>query len=146
MDRHVDARTVRRIEAEYCPATEKFELEDWLAQQLFETYHNLTGGEPELFKFRDAVLVYMPETELINATMLVEDSVTEHCILLSGFLYKNYGVRKLSNKADVEMHLMLSEHDFELMSLQITDDLIAWYENMHLIKEVLEMTTARRNP
>jgi hypothetical protein len=141
MDRHADVRTVKRIEAEYSPATEKFELEDWLAQQLFETYHNINEDIPELFRFRDAVLLYAPETELINATMLVGNNVTEHCVLLSSFLYKNYGVKKLANKADVEMALMLSEHDFELMALQITDDLIAWYQNMHLVKEVLEMRT-----
>lgn len=140
MDRHADARIVRKIEAEYLPATEKYELEDWLAQQLFETYHNICEYEPQLFRFRDSVILYMPETELINATMLIGKDVTEHCILLSNFLYKNYGVKKLDNKADIEMQLMLSEHDFELMAVQITDDLIAWYDNMHLVKEVLEKT------
>ena len=146
MDRQTDAKIVRRIEAEYSPATEKFELEDWLAQQLYGTYHNLHEGEHELFKFRDAVLMYFPETELVNATMLVGNNVTEHCVLLSGFLYKNYGIRKLTNKADIEMQLMLSEHDFELMSLQITNDLIAWYENMRLVKEVTEMMVLRQDP
>jgi hypothetical protein len=140
MNRHADARAVKRIEAEYSPATEKFELEDWLAQQLYDTYHNLGEDEPQLFRYRDAVLLYMQKTELINATMLIGKDVTEHCVLLSSFLYKNYGVKRLANKADVEMHLMLSEYDFELMSMQITDDLIAWYQNMHLVKEVLETT------
>lgn len=140
MNRQADARVVRSIEAKYSPATEKFELEDWLAQQLFDTYHNLHGGEPELFRFRDSVLLYAPETELINGTMLIGKDVTEHCVLLSSFLYKNYGVKKLGNKADVEMQLMLSEFDFELMAMQITDDLVTWYENMHLVKEVLEET------
>jgi hypothetical protein len=140
MNRHTDARVVKKIEAEYAPATEKFELEDWLAQQLFETYHNLCEDESQLFRFRDSVVLYAPETELINATMLVGKNVTEHCILLSSFLYKNYGVKKLGNKADVEMQLMLSEHDFELMAMQITDDLTAWYDNMHLVKKVLETT------
>jgi hypothetical protein len=140
MNRHADARVVRKIEAEYSPATEKFELEDWLAEQLFTTYHNICEDEPQLFRYRDAVLLYAPETELINATMLVGKDITEHCILLSSFLYKNYGVKKLGNKADIEMQLMLSEYDFELMAMQITDDLIAWYDNMRLVKEVLEKT------
>lgn len=140
MNRHADARVVRSIEAKYSPATEKFELEDWLAQQLFDTYHNLHEDESELFRFRDSVLLYAPETELINATMLIGKDVTEHCILLSSFLYKNYGVKKLGNKADIEMQLMLSEYDFELMAMQITDDIVTWYENMHLVKEVLEKT------
>jgi hypothetical protein len=139
MDRHTDAKVVRRIEAEYSPATEKFELEDWLAQQLFDTYHNLYEGKPELFRFREAVLLYAPQTELINATRLIENDVTEHCILLSGFLYKNYGVKKLNDKADVEMQLMLSEHDFELMAVQITDEISAWYETVSSMKEVLSM-------
>lgn len=140
MNRQADARILRRIEAEYSPATENFELEDWLAQQLFETYHEITdGNEPQLFRFREAAIVYFPDTELINATMLINKNITEHCILLSGFLYTNYGVKKLQNKADAEAQLMLSEYDFELMSVQITNDLIAWYDNMHLVKEVLEM-------
>jgi len=139
VDRHTDAKVVRRIEAEYSPATEKFELEDWLAQQLFDTYHNLYGGESEIFRFREAVLLYAPQTELINATRLVESDVTEHCILLSSFLYKNYGVKRLDHKADVEMHLMLTEHDFELMAIQITDELIAWYETVSCMQEVASM-------
>ena len=139
MDRHTDAKVVRRIEAEYSPATEKFELEDWLAQQLYDTYHNLYKGEPELFRFREAVLLYAPQAELINATRLVEEDITEHCILLSSFLYKNYGVKKLNDKADVEMQLMLSEHDFELMAVQITDELITWYETVSCMQEVMSM-------
>jgi hypothetical protein len=139
MDRQTDARIVRRIEADYSPATEKYELEDWLAQQLFDTYHNLYEGESELFRFREAVLVYAPQTELINSTRLIENNVTEHCILLSGFLYKNYGVKKLNHKADVEMQLMLMEHDFELMAVQITDEIIAWYETVSAMKEVMTM-------
>ena len=146
MDRHTDAKVVRRIEAEYSPATEKFELEDWLAQQLYDTYHNLYENEPEIFRFREAVLLYAPQTELINATRLVENDVTEHCILLSGFLYKNYGVKKLNHKADVEMQLMLVEHDFELMAIQITDELTAWYETVSSRKEVMAMKQKQLNP
>jgi len=146
LDRHTDAKVVRRIEAEYSPATEKFELEDWLAQQLYDTYHNLYENEPEIFRFREAVLLYAPQTELINATRLVENDVTEHCILLSGFLYKNYGVKKLNHKADVEMQLMLVEHDFELMAIQITDELTAWYETVSSMKEVMAMKQKQLNP
>ena len=146
MDRTAIAKVVRRIESEYTPATEKFELEDWLAQQLYDTYHSLTEDDTQLFRFRESVLLFIPETELINATMLVGESVSEHCILLSSFLYKNYGVNKLANKADVEMQLMLSEYDFELMSMQITDDLIAWYENIHLVKQVMESTALQQKP
>lgn len=140
MNKRAEAAAVRRLEAEYCPSTERFELEDWLAQQLFETYHNIHEGSPELFKFREAVILYVPSTELINATRLLGNDVTEHCTLLSGFLYKNYGVKKLSNKADIEMQLMLSEYDFELMALQITNDLVVWYDNMSLVGDVLSMT------
>jgi hypothetical protein len=146
LDRCTDAKVVRRIEAEYSPATEKFELEDWLAQQLFDTYHNLYENEPEIFRFREAVLLYAPQTELINATRLIESDVTEHCILLSGFLYKNYGVKKLNHKADVEMQLMLTEHDFELMAIQITDELTAWYETVSSMKEVMAMKQKQLNP
>jgi hypothetical protein len=139
MDRRTEAAAIRKLEAEYSPATERFELEDWLAQQLFETYHNINEGNAELFKFREAVILYVPSTELINATRLIGSDITEHCVLLSGFLYKNYGVKKLGNKADVEMELMLSEFDFELMALQIADDLIAWYDNMSLVNDVLSV-------
>lgn len=140
MDRRAEAAAIRRLEAEYSPATERFELEDWLAQQLFETYHDVHEGSPELFKFRESVILYVPTTELINATRLVKSSVTEHCVLLSGFLHRNYGVKKLSNKADIEKQLKLSEYDFELMALQITEDLLMWYENMSLVNDVLSVT------
>ena len=146
MNKRAEAAAVRRLEAEYCPSTESFELDEWLANQLFETYHNIHEGSPELFKFREAVILYIPSTEIINATRLLGSNVTEHCVLLSSFLYKNYGVKKLSNKADIEMQLMLSECDFELMALQITNDLLAWYENMSLVKDVLSMTQEHPKP
>jgi hypothetical protein len=137
MSRQSEAAAIRRLESEYSPATEIVELEDWIAQQLFDTYHNLQEGEPELFRFREAVLFYIPKSELINVTRLINKDVTEHCVILSGFFYKNYGVKKLGNKAEVEMQLMLTEHDFELMSLQIADDILAWYENVSSMTAVL---------
>lgn len=140
MNKRAEAAAVRRLEAEYCPSTEPFELEDWLAMQLFETYHNIHEGVPELFRFREAVILYEPSTELINATRLIGSSVSEHCVLLSAFLYRNYGVKKLGNKAEVEMELMLCESDFELMAMQITTDLITWYQNMSLVDNVLSVT------
>lgn len=136
MNRQAEAAAIKRLEAEYSPATERFELEDWVAQQLFDTYHNLTESRSALFKFREAVIIYVPTTELFNITRLVDKDITEHCILLSNFLHKNYGVRKLSNKAEVEMALMLSEHDFELMSMQIVTDMLHWYDLMTLANEV----------
>jgi hypothetical protein len=137
VNRQAEAAAIKRLEAEYSPATERFELEDWVAQQLFDTYHNLTESQSALFRFREAVIIYVPTTELFNITRLVDKNITEHCILLSSFLHKNYGVRKLSNKAEVEMALMLSEHDFELMSMQIVTDMLHWYDLMTLANEVL---------
>lgn len=137
MNRQAEAAAIKRLEAEYSPATERFELEDWVAQQLFDTYHNLTENQSALFRFREAVIIYVPTTELFNITRLVDKNITEHCILLSNFLHKNYGVHKLSNKAEVEMALMLSEHDFELMSMQIVTDMLHWYDLMTLANEVL---------
>jgi hypothetical protein len=34
---------------------------------------------------------------------------------------------------------MLMEHDFELMAVQITDEIIAWYETVSAMKEVMTM-------
>lgn len=138
MNRRSEAAAIRKLEAEYCPSTERFELEDWLAGQLFDTYHNIPrDGEPNLFRFREAVLIYVEETELLNTTMIIGKEVVEHCVLLSSFLEKNYGVTKLGNRADVEMELMLSEYDFELMAVQIVNDLMEWYETMDLVSYVL---------
>lgn len=137
MNRQAEAAAIKRLEAEYSPATERFELEDWIATQLFDTYHGLTGGDSALFRFREAVIIYIPATELFNITVLVDKDIVESCILLKNFLHKNYGVKKLSNKADVEMALMLSEHDFELMSMQIVTDMLGWYDVITLAKEVL---------
>lgn len=139
MDRRIEAAAIRRLEAEYCPSTERFELEDWLAGQLFDTYHNLIPqGESSLFRFRNAAIVYVEETELLNVTRVIDKKVVEHCILLHNFLKKNYGVNKLGNRAEVEMELMLSEYDFELMAMQIVNELMEWYERMDLVSYVLE--------
>ena len=142
MTRHLEAAAIRRLEAEYSPATEKFELDNWVAEQLYDTYHNLHNDKTSLFKFKEAVLIYVPTTELINVTRFIDKDVTEHCTLLSEFLYKNYGVKKLGNKADIEMALMLSELDFKLIALQISKDLITWYDNMTLVKDVLTRSSA----
>lgn len=146
MNKRAEAAAIRQIEAEYSPATERFELEDWLAVQLFETYHNLHAGSSELFRFREAVILYVPETELLNITILVDKNVVERCVLLSNFLDKNYGVNKLGNRADVEMELMLSEYDFELMAMQITDDIMEWYDTIDLVNWVLSKKSSQQNP
>lgn len=139
MNRRIEAAAIRKLEAEYCPSTERFELEDWLAGQLFDTYHNIHRiGYPNLLVFRKMVIVYVEETELLNITTIIGKDVVEHCILLSNFLKKNYGVDKLGNRAEVEMELMLSEYDFELMAVQIVDELMEWYERMDLVRYVLE--------
>lgn len=139
MNRRAEAAAIRRLEAEYCPSTERFELEDWLAGQLFDTYHNLLReGEPNLFRFHEAVILYVRDSELINVTRVIDKDVVERCLLLSDFLKKNYGVKKLGDRADVEMELMLSEYDFDLMAMQIVDDLMEWYEQMDLVNSVLK--------
>lgn len=138
MNRQAEAAAIRRLEAEYTPATERFELEDWIAEQLFDTYHDVHEGYPALFRFREAVFLYVPTTELINVTMLVGKDVIERCVLLSQFLQQNYGVSKLGNKAGIEMALMLSEHDFELMAMQIVEDLVTWYDKVSCVKDVLD--------
>jgi hypothetical protein len=137
VSRQTEAAAIRRLEAEYSPATERFELEDWISQQLFETYHGICEGESMTFRFREAVLIYVSSPELINVTRIINKTVTEHCVLLSKFFQKNYGVKKLANKADIEMALMLTEWDFELMAMQITEDLMSWYDNMSLVQSVL---------
>ena len=146
MTRQSEPAAIRRLESEYSSTTELFELEEWVAQQLYNTYHNMHDGESELFRFREAVLLYVPTTELINATRLVYKDVTEHCVILSGFIYKNYGVKKLGNRAGVEMQLMLSEHDFDLMAIQIASDLIAWYDNVSLMLSVSARQQKQHNP
>ncbi len=147
MNRRAEVAAIRRLEAEYCPSTERFELEDWLAGKLYDTYHDLVcEGIPDLFRFREAVILYVEENELINVTRLVDKKVVEHCLLLSDFLKKNYGVKKLGNRADVEMELMLSEYDFDLMAMQIVDDLMEWYETMDLVSFVLDKKPKQQNP
>lgn len=139
MNKRVEAAAIKKLEAEYCPSTERFELEDWIAGQLFDTYHNLTyTGQSSLFRFRKAAIVYIEKTELLNATRVIGKEVVEHCISISSFMKKNYGVSKLGNRADVEMELMLSEYDFELISVQIVSELMEWYERMDLVSYVLE--------
>jgi len=147
MNKRAEVAVIRRLEAEYCPFTERFELEDWLASKLYDTYHNLLHDEdPDLFRFREAAILYVKENELINITRLVDKKVVEHCVLLSNFLKKNYGVKRLGNRADVEMELMLSESDFELMAMQIVDDLMEWYETMDVVSFVLDKKPKQQNP
>lgn len=147
MIKRAEIAVIRRLEAEYCPFTERFELEDWLASKLYDTYHNLPHDEnPDLFRFREAAILYVKENELINITRLIDKKVVEHCVLLSTFLKNNYGVKKLGNKAEVEMELMLSESDFELMAMQIVEDLMEWYETMNLVSLVLDKKPKQQNP
>lgn len=146
MNKRAEVAVIRRLEAEYCPFTERFELEDWLASKLYDTYHNLLHEKyPDLFRFREAAILYVKENELINITRLVDKKVVEYCVLLSNFLKNNYGVKRLGNRADVEMELMLSESDFELMAMQIVDDLMEWYETIDLVSCVLNKKPKQQN-
>jgi len=133
-----EAAAIRRLEAEYSPRNERFELEDWIAEQLFNTYNDIEETESILFRFREAVFIYVRSNEIFNATRLVNNKAVDYSILLSGFLHRNYGVSKLANNKDIEKSLILTELDFELMSMQIVDDFIYWYEEVSLVKEVLE--------
>lgn len=138
MSKQSEAAVIRRLEAEYSPCNERFELEDWIAEQLFNTYNDIEDAESVLFRFREAVFIFVRSNEIFNATRLVGGKAVDYSILLSGFLNRNYGVSKLANNTDIEKTLILTEFDFELMSMQIVDDFIFWYEEVSLVKQVLE--------
>lgn len=129
MNKQADAATIRRIECEYSPVFERHELEDWIAQELYDVYHKLSF-EPYTLRFRQAFMIFFPERGIINATRLVEENVTEHSVLLSSFLYKNYGVLTLNDSSIIDMALMLCESDFEFIASQVADELLCWYDNI----------------
>lgn len=137
MDLKAEVETIRHLEARYAPVTTHGELDDWLAAQIMKSYHNLHNEEPVVFRFREAVILYIPESELINATRLVGKDITEHCLLVERFMYNNYGIRRL-NYRGVGCPIQLALEDFELIGMQLANELIAWYQNISLASNKLD--------
>lgn len=126
-----EVETIRCLEARYAPLTTHGELDGWLSAQLMKSYHNLHDEEGVVFRFREAIIRYVPDSELINATKLVGKDITEHCLLIEKFMYNNYGIRKLNYKR-AGCPIQLALDDFVLMGKQIANELITWYENTSL--------------
>lgn len=137
MDLKAEVETIRRLETRYAPITTHGELDEWLAAQLLKSYHDIHDQEPAVFRFREAVILYVPDSELINATRLVGKNITEHCLLVERFMYNNYGIRRLNYKG-AGAPIQLVADDFELMGMQLANELIAWYQNTSLASSKLD--------
>jgi len=124
---------IRRIEELHTACGERWELEDWIAQQLYDHYkgdlHYYFSG----FRFWDAVLIYQSCRSQFSITRIVGDSVIDRTFPVSQFLHTNYGIEELT---EVNAELAFSESDFELMAMQMTEEIVSWYDNMTMVLSV----------
>lgn len=125
-----DLAVIKKIEQEYSSSAERWELEDWMAQQLFDEYKTFEKNEQQMFRFGDAVILYLPRSSTFNVTRIYDQNVLEHAVPVQEYLYRYYGINRV---CDVKTDLKFSESDFELMAMQLADDIVSWYENITLV-------------
>lgn len=130
MTRHEDLLAIRKIERQYETTAERWELEDWICQQLFDLYHGEVDEGPIIFRFGEAVIMFAPSLNLFNVTRIYMENVIESSISISMFLEENYGIKQF---AEAKPSVQFSDTDFELMAIQITEEILSWYENMTLV-------------
>jgi hypothetical protein len=120
------ARSIRHLETKYGGNTTRFELEEWLRDQLLDTYLEVNEHD-ELdnnFKFEDIVIVFLPQQQLINLTRLDDEGKALECsISIKSFMLENYGISSLK---DARTSIELTTFDFELIAMQITDSISEW--------------------
>jgi len=130
MSKFQDIAEIKRIEAEYSSSAERWELEDWMSQQLFDHYRKDAELNEEMFRFGDAVVMYLPKSLTFNITRILDRNVLEHSVSLQQYLYSHYGIQHV---CEIKTDLKFSESDFELMAMQLAEDIVGWYENITLV-------------
>lgn len=135
MERLAISHEISRILSEYNPYTTRFELENWVQDQLEWCYADLDCSSVETnIKYQGVYIKFLRESKLFNLTKLTNDSELLECsIPLKNFLIENYGVESWVEK---DCGLRFASCDFELMSMQLTEIIIDWCAHVELVNTV----------
>jgi len=120
------AKSIRSLEAKYRGNATRFDLEEWLRDQLLDTYLEINDRDSldNTFKFESIYVVFLAKQQLINLTRLDDEGkALECCISLQSFMLENYGVSCLD---EARTSIELTSVDFELIAMQIADSISEW--------------------
>lgn len=126
MNRMNLAKSIRNLETKYGANTTRFELEEWLRDQLLDAYLEVNNQDKidNNFKFEDTFIVFLPKQQLINLTRLDDEGKVLECsISFKSFMLENYGI---SSMQDARTSIELTTFDFELIAMQIADSISEW--------------------
>lgn len=144
MERLAISHEVSRILNEYNPFTTKFELENWVQDQLEWCYAELSCHSLETsIKFQGVYIKFLRASHIFNLTKLTENSELIECsIPLKSFLAENYGVESWDEK---DCGVRFASCDFELMSMQLTEIIVDWCAHVELVNTVERSVKRKRN-
>jgi hypothetical protein len=129
-----DIQIIKKLLQEYAPQTMRYELEDWVSTCLYDTYRDQDDPNCTLFKFNESVIKYLPSKGIFNIVRPLSDSITEFTLSVNMLLNTMYGTASLQCARGV---LDLQESDFELMSMQITEEFYNFDSNIGLVTGAL---------
>jgi hypothetical protein len=135
MERLAISHEISRILTEYSPFTTRFELENWVQDQLEWCFDGLACPSVEHnIKYQGAYIKFLRDTRLFNLTKLTDNSELLECSLpLRNFLIENYGVDTWEEE---DSGLRFASCDFELMAMQLTEIMIDWCAHVEFINTV----------
>ena len=144
MERLAISHEVSRILNEYNPFTTKFELENWVQDQLEWCYADLSCPSLETsIKFQGVYIKFLRESHIFNLTKLTDNSELIECsIPLKSFLAENYGVESWVEK---DCGVRFASCDFELMSIQLTEIIVDWCAHVELVNTVERSVKREQN-
>ena len=144
MERLAISHEVSRILNEYNPFTTKFELENWVQDQLEWCYADLSCPSLETsVKYQGVYIKFLRESYIFNLTKLTESSELIECsIPLKTFIAENYGVENLTTK---DCGVRFASCDFELMSMQLTEMIVDWCAHVELVNTVERSYPRKQN-
>ncbi len=125
-----DVLSIKNLLQEYAPQTMRYELEEWVATKLFDTYHDNEDPHNDSIRFNDTVIKYLPGKGYFNIIKPIEDSITEFSLSVNMMLSTYYGADSLKT---ARKSLSLMEADFELLAMQLTDEFFNFESNINLV-------------
>lgn len=137
VDRIKIASEINRVIAEYCSVNSNLDLELWIKKLLISLYKNEEYKDEleHTFRYRDTFLVYVKNLNCLNLTKVQGDSsVYEVTLHLSEFFEKWYGLKKSLN--EIRELIRLTESDFELLAIQITQVIEEWNEDAEFMESM----------
>lgn len=129
MNRFKDLADINKILLEYCPKKTKYDLEQWLRSILLYIYAEVKSKDTKLisFKYNETSIIFNSKFNVFNLLKIDSNNQVLECsITLSSFFKENYGLSTL--KAINEL-LFLTGDDFDLMSIQLAQNINDWEKN-----------------